>query len=98
MNADGMIRLPTSDEEAARIGETFADSDEDSERLPNNDNHFRDEDDDIPPPVNAPMNTKKIKMTENEEDFFAASEGEDEEEEQEQREAHGDEGTAAWGH
>ena len=97
-NANGMIRLPTSDEEAVRIGETFADSDEDSERLPSNGNRFRDEDDDIPPPVHASENPRKIKMTENEDNFFDVSDGEDDEEEQEPRQMHGDEATTAWGH
>ena len=70
---DGMIRLPTSEEEAAHIGETFPDdnSDENVEG-----NRFHDEgDDDIPPPVKR----SKAKMQENEEDFFDVSDGEEEE-------------------
>jgi hypothetical protein len=97
VHPDGMIRLPNSDEGAARIGETFADSDEDSERLPSSENRFRDDDDDIPPPANASMDPKKVKMTENEEDFFDVSDGEAEDEEQEPREVHRDEATNAWG-
>lgn len=98
VNPDGMIRLPSSDEEAARMGETFAGSDEDSERLPSIENRFRDDDDDdIPPPANGSMDPKKVKMTESEEDFFDVSDGEDEDEEQEPREGHRDEATNAWG-
>jgi len=96
VNPDGMIRLPSSDEEAARIGETFADSDDDSERLPSSDNHFRDDDDDIPSPANTSMNPNKVKMTENEDDFFDVSDGEDEDGMLEPREIHRDEATTAW--
>jgi hypothetical protein len=70
-----MIRLPTSDEEAARMGETFPDDENDSIESPDNERHFHDEDDDIPPPV---ANNKKIKVAENEEDFFDVSDGEEE--------------------
>ena len=75
---DGMIRLPTSEEEEARIGETFLEEDEDNiDSRPENERRFRDEDDDIPPPVTT---SKKIKLTENEEDFFDVSDDEDDEE------------------
>jgi hypothetical protein len=72
---DGMIRLPSSEEEAARMGETFPDDENDSIESPDNERHFHDEDDDIPPPV---ANNKKIKVVENEEDFFDVSDGEEE--------------------
>jgi hypothetical protein len=76
-----MIRLPTSEEEAAHMGETFQDDNSDEAE-------FHDEDDDIPPAV------KGIKATENEEDFFSVSD--DEEEEETSRPATNDEGTKAW--
>jgi len=85
-----MIRLPTSEEEAARMGETFLD-DDNSDEIPNNEHHFHDEeDDDIPPPVTTSVETKKVKMTENEEDFFDVSDGE------EDTDVRPDEGTKAW--
>src|SRR5271169_6353750 len=56
---DGMIRLPTSDEEAARIGEAFPDSDDNFDDSPDNETRFHDEDDDIPPPVVAPAKMNK---------------------------------------
>ena len=84
-----MIRLPTSEEEAARMGETFLD--DNSDEIPDNEHPFHDEeDDDIPPPVTASVNTKKVKMTENEEDFFDVSDGE------EDTDVRPDEGTKAW--
>ena len=90
LGPDGMIRLPTSEEEAARMGETFPD-DDDSDEIVANDQRFRDEDDDdIPPPVTTSVNTKKLKMTENEEDFFDVSDGE------EDVDVRQDEGTKAW--
>jgi hypothetical protein len=93
---DGMIRLPTSEEEAARMGETFPEDDEDDTNSPpENERRFRDEDDDIPPPV---ATNRKVKLTENEEDFFDISDGEDEENDEAgaQRGSERDEGTKAW--
>ena len=87
---DGMIRLPTSEEEAARMGETFLD-DDNSDEIVDNEQRFHDEDDDdIPPPVTALVNAKKVKITENEEDFFDVSDGE------EDVDVRQDEGTKAW--
>jgi hypothetical protein len=91
-----MIRLPTSEEEASRMGETFLDDDEDGiDSAPQNERQFRDEDDDIPPPV---ATNRKVKMTENEEDFFDVSDGEDEEENgaDAQASSGNDDGTEAW--
>jgi hypothetical protein len=88
-----MIRLPTSDEEEARIGETFAGDDEITEDLANQ-TRFRDEDDDdIPPPV---QKQTKQKVNMNEEDFFDVSDGEDEEGLRNERTTVPDEGTKAW--
>jgi len=85
-----MIRLPTSEEEAARMGETFLD-DDNSDEIVDNEQRFHDEDDDdIPPPVTALVNAKKVKITENEEDFFDVSDGE------EDVDVRQDEGTKAW--
>jgi len=72
-----MIRLPTSDEEAAHMGETFPDDNSDEHAV--DPNRFRDEDDDdIPPPV-TPANNRKVATTQNEEDVFdVVSEDEDE--------------------
>ena len=87
---DGMIRLPTSDEEAARMGETFpdnSDSDEDPRQT------FHDEDDDIPPPVTGIPG--RVKVQENEEDFFDVSDAEEEVDETVVRPT-SDEGTKAW--
>jgi len=83
-----MIRLPTSDEEAARMGETFPDNDSDEEAAQT----FHDEDDDIPPPV-PNVHEGRIKVQENEEDFFDVS---DDEDEVEQVRPTSDEGTKAW--
>jgi hypothetical protein len=85
VSPEGMIRLPTSDEEAARMGETFPDndSDEDGEQT------FHDEDDDIPPPVASVPG--RVKVQENEEDFFDVSDTEEE-----QVRPTNDEGTKAW--
>ena len=66
---DGMIRLPTSDEEAAHIGETFPDDDTSNDHAAADQTEFHDEDDDIPPPVAAVKN-RKVATTENEEDVF----------------------------
>ena len=85
-----MIRLPTSEEEAARMGETFLE-DDNSDETPDNEHRFRDEDDnDIPPPVTASADTKKVKLTENEEDFFDVSDDE------EDIDVRPDEGTKVW--
>lgn len=86
-----MIRLPTSEEEAARMGETFPDDDE----TPDNERRFHDEDDDdIPPPVILPTLNKKFKVPENEEDFFDVSDAE--EEEVITKDIQQEEGTKAW--
>ena len=72
-----MIRLPTSDEEAAHMGETFPDDNSDEHIV--DPNRFRDEDDDdIPPPV-TPAKNRKVATTQNEEDVFdVVSDDEDE--------------------
>jgi hypothetical protein len=84
-----VIRLPTSEEEEAHMGETFPE--DDIEGLPHERN-FHDEDDDIPPVVPS---SRKVKVTENEEDFFDVSDDEEEEEEVVKPAAQ-DEGTKAW--
>jgi hypothetical protein len=83
-----MIRLPTSEEEEAHMGETFPEDDIDDV---SHERNFHDEDDDIPPVVPS---SRKVKMTENEEDFFDVSD--DEEEEEVVKPAAQDEGTKAW--
>jgi hypothetical protein len=71
LRRDGLIRLPTSEEEASRIVETFdINSDEEPDE-----GRFRDEDDDIPPTV---ASRQKVKVQEDEEDFFDVSDDEDE--------------------
>jgi len=84
VSPDGMIRLPTSDEEAARMGETFPENDNDEDAAQT----FHDEDDDIPPPVASVPG--RIKVQENEEDFFDVSDTEEE------VRPTNDEGTKAW--
>jgi hypothetical protein len=90
---EGMIRLPTSDEEAAHIGETFSSNSAEDPPQPFHDEpheaRFHDDDDDIPPVV--PKQT--VKLQENEEDFFDVS---DDEDENEVRPAGQDDGTNAW--
>jgi hypothetical protein len=77
-----MIRLPTSEEESAALNSTFDDLDNDDNDHDGGRNTFRDnDDDDIPPSVGH--KGKKVKMTENEEDFFDVSD--EEEQEQEER-------------
>jgi hypothetical protein len=83
-----MIRLPTSEEEEAHMGETFPEDNFDE--IPDAHN-FHDEDDDIPPPVVS--SNRKVKMTESEGDFFDVSDGEEEEV---AKPAAQDEGTKAW--
>lgn len=81
ISPDGMIRLPTSEEEAEALNSTFEDDvDQHQHDLDHDDNgmtNFHDDDDDIPPTVGTGQG-KKVKMTENEEDFFDVSDGEDE--------------------
>jgi len=93
---DGMIRLPTSDEEEAHIGETFSSNSDEDHQQPFHDDEphespFHDEDDDIPPAVPLPKRT--VKLQENEQDFFDVSDDDDDEE---VRPAGQDEGTKAW--
>ena len=71
------------------MGETFPDDDE----LGAPEQRYRDEDDDIPPPATTAQSTKKVKMIENEEDFFDVSESE---ENISHVEVRPDEGTKAW--
>jgi len=91
---EGMIRLPTTDEEATRMGETFLDDERDSDDIANRPQFRDDDDDDIPPPASSNDRKKFIRMTENEEDVFSVSDGEEEEEEA--RPSGQDEGTKAW--
>ena len=77
IGSDGMIRLPTSEEEAAHISSTFLDDHSDEE------GPFHDEDDDDIPPLAKPVD--KPKLLENEQDFFNVSDGEDDEEDQSPR-------------
>jgi hypothetical protein len=74
--SDGMIRLPTSEEEAAHMGDTFAD---DNFENISEEQRFHDEDDDIPPPVASSTNTRKVHMDGNEQEFFDVSDVEEEE-------------------
>jgi len=71
-----MIRLPTSEEEAAHISSTFPEDNDIDETSP--EHRFQDDDDDLPPPV-PPKNSKAIKVARNEADFFDVSDEEDDE-------------------
>ena len=88
LGPDGMIRLPTDDQETGIISASADTHDEDDL----DERRFHDEDDDIPPPVPS---KQTFKAEENEEDFFDVSEGEDDEVE-DIRPAGQDEGTKAW--
>lgn len=71
------------------MGETFPDNDSDEDAAQT----FHDDDDDIPPPVTT-VPTGRVKVQENNEDFFDVS---DEEVEQEgEVRPTSDEGTKAW--
>jgi len=88
-----MIRLPTSEEEAAHMSNTFPEEELEETHA---EHQFQDDDDDIPPPV-PPKNTKSFKLARNEADFFDVSDDEDEDEEARPLKPAGqDEGTKAW--
>lgn len=98
-----MIRLPTSEEESAALNSTFDDLNDPLDHNHSGDNeisNFHDDDDDIPPTVGT---GKRVKMTENEEDFFDVSDDEEPEESQGRKASNGvgtgirgDDATKAW--
>jgi hypothetical protein len=71
------------------MGETFPDNDIDEDAAQT----FHDDDDDIPPPVTK-VPTGRVKVQENNEDFFDVSDEEAEQEEDVRPTS--DEGTKAW--